>query len=173
MLGFSVFLHASPIDFNAAGTRVCHQRKEMGEVNHLPSVYVPHVNRTDEPVTKSFPSLSQLFSPINMQPGGPNETVKLWSGNPNKTVFMTLLWELILKPVSMLSCRSSLDHWLGLYLCCTVHQHVYVYFTRGDHKQTSEHLCHWLKIRLFILFFVFFKISYPLLPILTVILYIL
>lgn len=59
-----------------------------------------------------------------MQPGSPNETVKLWSGNPNKTVFMTLLLELILKPVSMLLCRS----WLGLYLCCTVHRHVYVYF---------------------------------------------
>ena len=39
--------------------------------------YVPHVNKTDEPVTKSFHSLHSCSVQFNMQPGGPNETVKL------------------------------------------------------------------------------------------------
>lgn len=70
-----------------------------------------------------------------MQPGVPNETVKLWSGNHNKTVLWLCYESWFLDSVSMLLCRSSLNNWPGLYLQCTVHQHVCIYVTWGDHKQ--------------------------------------
>lgn len=38
----------------------------------------------------SFPFTADV-SIKNMQPGGPNEMLKLWSGDHDKTVFMTLL----------------------------------------------------------------------------------
>lgn len=62
-----------------------------------------------------------------MQPGSPNETVNLWSGNPNKTVFDFIIRADFWSQLACFVLFSSWPYSWFLYLSCTLHQHVYVY----------------------------------------------